>query len=596
MRQALAQVAQREPRSGPQERAPILADCSSIRAPDGHPALGADLADTAAMLMRGHRGKCLLVLAVACSSARSDEYSSAADGSASGPARPGREDVDYPGVADGPTAQGPSEPSPPVEREFESSFLAPVVTGRLIWSANPESGRVALVDGVTHEVSTVPAGLSPTYLAAIGGAGPNRAIVLNTGSSDATLFRQAPGAAPSQLQIPTHQRATAWAMSSGGRWAIAWSDAAQLGRLDPTEGLQDITVIDLGVDPPRPARFSVGYRPVQVMIDASEARAYAVTRDGISVIELGDTPRVLDDVMLVSPEEALAGTLSEPVLTDVPLTPDGRFALVRFAGAPRLKIVDLASGASQVLELPGEVSDVDITGDGRRAVAVVRSTGQVALFDLEAALADPTALALRSFPGETIGSTALPDTGSAALFFTNASDSDRLAILDTDADAASPGGQRVVSLKAPINAVFASPDGSHAIALLEAGDDGESAGAFSVVPIAASLPAKIQGTDAPPFRVTLADTPAGLRALVTVRDDPSGIFATYLVRMPSLQVDRIPLSSPPIAAGVLADDGVAFVAQQHPEGRITFVDLETGEAETLTGFELSDRVIDGATP
>ena len=39
-------------------------------------------------------------------------------------------------------------------------------------------------------VSTVPAGLSPTYLAAVAGDGDGRAIVLNTGSSDATLFRQ----------------------------------------------------------------------------------------------------------------------------------------------------------------------------------------------------------------------------------------------------------------------------------------------------------------------------------------------------------------------------------------------------------------------
>ena len=95
--------------------------------------------------------------------------------------------------------------------------------------------------------------------------------------------------------------------------------------------------------------------------------------------------------------------------------------------------------------------------------------------------------------------------------------------------------------------------------------------------------------------MTLASTAAGLRALVTVRDDASRTYGAYLVRMPSLQVDRIVLSSPPIAAGVLPDDRVAFVAQRHPEGRITFIDLDSAAAETLTGFELSSRVVDGAS-
>jgi hypothetical protein len=527
----------------------------------------------------------------------------------------GSYDLDYPATAppnqaSAPGASSPGVPggnsasslddadeesqAPPPEREVESAFQAPVVTGRYIWSANPDSGRVALVDAISHEVSTVPAGLSPTYLAAIAGDSANRAIVLNTGSSDATLFRQAPDGALSQVQIATHQEASAWAMGPAGRWAIAWSDAAQMGTLDPTEGLQDVTVIDLAADPPRPARFSVGYRPLQVTIDAAESRAYAVTHDGISVIELADTPRVLDDVILVSDEEALAGTLGEPVLEDVPLTRDGRFALIRFAGAARLKIIDLGTNESRVLELPAEVSDVDIAGATQRAVAVMRGTGQVAVFDLAAALADPSVVQLSSFSGETIGSTALPDTGDAALFFTNASQSDRLAILDTAGDVSATSAQRVVSLKAPISAVFPSPEGSHAIALLETGPSSESPGAFSVIPISEALPPKIQGTDAPPFRVSIAATPAGVRGLVTVRDDGKGIFGAYLIRMPSLQVDRIALSSPPIAAGVLAENGIAYVAQQHPEGRITFINLETAEAETLTGFELSGKVVDGA--
>lgn len=551
---------------------------------------------------RSRCGGCALALALAACGADDapQELSSssgppptAAPGVPSGTSGPGGESD----AVDVPLNDVNDDPVDAPEIEIESSFRAPVVSGRFIWSANPVSGRVALVDALSREVSTVPAGLGPTYLAAIPGDTDDRAIVLNTGSADATLFRQAADGALSQLQIETHQGASAWAMSAAGRWAIAWSDATTMGPLDPTEGLQDLTLIDLAADPPRPTRFSVGYRPVQVMINADESRAYAVTRDGISVIELGDSPQMLDDVILVSTEEALGGTLGEPVLADVPLTSDGRFALLRFAGAPRLKIIELGTNQSQVLELPGEVSDVDIAGDSQRAVAVVRSTGQVALFDLGAALADPSAVVLRSFPGETIGSAALPDTGSAALFFTNARDSDRLAILDTAAaDPSAPGAQRVVSLKASINAVFASPDGSHAVALLEPEAGSDRAGAFSLIPVASALPAKIQGTDAPPFRVTLADTVAGLRGLVTVRDDGANIHGAYLLRMPSLQVDRIPLSSPPIAAGVLADNGIAFVAQQHPEGRITFIDLESAETETLTGFELSDRVIDGATP
>ena len=61
-------------------------------------------------------------------------------------------------------------------------------------------------------------------------------------------------------------------------------------------------------------------------------------------------------------------------------------------------------------------------------------------------------------------------------------------------------------------------------------------------------------------------------------------------------VDRYDLASPPIAVGVVAGARRAFIAQEHPEGRLTFVDLETGIARTLTGFELASRVVDGSKP
>jgi hypothetical protein len=36
----------------------------------------------------------------------------------------------------------------------------------------------------------------------------------------------------------------------------------------------------------------------------------------------------------------------------------------------------------------------------------------------------------------------------------------------------------------------------------------------------------------------------------------------------------------------------AFVSQVHPEGRITFIDLQEGAEQTVTGFELSGKVVE----
>jgi hypothetical protein len=193
--------------------------------------------------------------------------------------------------------------------------------------------------------------------------------------------------------------------------------------------------------------------------------------------------------------------------------------------------------------------------------------------------------------GETVGSVVVSANGGVALLYTNATANDHLTILDT-----SPGAtyldHRTVALKAPVKAVFPADDGGHAIALLATTGSSSKAGAFSIVPVAAKLPPKIQGTDAPPVGVAIQPGQS-TRALVTVSDKVAKKFATYLVRMPELQVDPYTLASPPLATGIVPFAGTGYVAQEHPEGRITFVNLADGKARTLTGFELGAKVVDG---
>ena len=120
------------------------------------------------------------------------------------------------------------------------------------------------------------------------------------------------------------------------------------------------------------------------------------------------------------------------------------------------------------------------------------------------------------------------------------------------------------------------------------------AGAFSLLPLDGTHPALIQATDAPIQAVAVS--PAGDRTLLTVRDDRQAIFGAYLGQFPTLAVQRYPLASPPIAAGVAATAGRGYVAQQHPDGRITLIALDSGDARTLTGYELGARVVDWSQP
>lgn len=493
------------------------------------------------------------------------------------------------GASTGGGANGGSGGLPP-EKELESSFRSPVATGKYVWTANPDSGRVALIDATTLEVRVIDAGFGPTYLAALPDASnpdANAAIVINVNSHDATVLRVDASGNVSTGSAPLHRDANSWTISKSGHWAIAWTDAMKIANPDPTDGFQDVTVIDLSGGGAQATRLSVGYRPTRVAISSDDSHAFVVTEPGISVIDLGAPgPSVLDDVAVTD------DPLENPASRDVSITPDGAFALVRRDGSADVNVVSLSDGQRVAVTLSGNVTDLDLAEDGSRAIAVVRDTSEVALLPVPEIYSTPANYYSFTIPDEVFGSVSTVPGGTTALLYTNAVANDHLTILDTG-----PGPSfltyRTVALKAPVQAVFPAPDAAHAIALLDPGSYSAKPGAFSVVPIANALPPRIQGTDAPAQAVAIAPPPS-TRGLVTTRDDVNHIYEAYLVSMPSLQIQRFKLASPPLATGMVPDAGVAFVAQEHPEGRITFVNLTDGSARTLTGFELGARIVDGS--
>ena len=476
----------------------------------------------------------------------------------------------------------------PPEKELDQSFRAPVATGKVLWSANPDSGRVALIDAKTLKVRMTNAGFGPTYLAAVPSeAGVDSAIVLNTGSHDASWL-VASAKAISVTTIPTHVGANAWSISPSGRYAIAWTDAAHLegAAPDAVNGYSELTVIDLLADPPSSTRLSVGFRPSQVVFDAAEAHAYAVVDEGISVLDLGDNP-ALSALLTVSAKGSAVHT------RDVNIAADGSFAVVRVDGSADVEIIDLASDARQVLTLESSVTDLDLSRDSKSATAVLGNATPPKV--VRFAVPDPSIAAppfeSASIAGELVRSVTLAPDGKLALLYANAVPSAHLTLLDTG-----PGahhfGFRTVDLQGAVQSVYVSPDSGTAITFQTPPVGSLKRGLFSIVPTEVVRSPRIVGTDALPSEIAFSDAALG-KALVTVHDRASAARGVYVIGLSNLEQNFVPLSSEPLpgATGIVPGAKRGFVAQKHPEGRITFIDLDTGTAQTLSGFEIAARVV-----
>jgi hypothetical protein len=478
----------------------------------------------------------------------------------------------------------------PQEKEVESAYEFPVATGRYVWVANPISGRVAYIDASTLQVRTTQAGNGPTYVAAIPDETIDTAIVINVLSNEATLLKASAAGDINSVNVPVAPGSNTWAIDPASRWAIAWTDYRRVASPKMTDGFQDISVIGLADGNVKSTRLSVGYRPVAIQFSLDGKRAWAVTQDGVSVLDLGASGGpVTAGVVSISDDP-----LEDPGTRDVIITADGRFALVRRDGSADITLIDLANSTRKPLTLPGSVTDLDLSPDGSRAVAVVRETSDAVILPLPAVATDPTSMRIVHVSDAVIGSVSMAQKASVALLYSNASEQYRVTRFAYGAD---PPEARTVKLHASVLAAFLAPMGTSAIVLHGSTDaDGGASGsgvpgAFSLLNLDPELPARLQGLKAPAMGVAIGAS--GNRAIVGERDDQKKVYGAWLVRVATQQVDRYELASPPLAVGILEAANRAYVAQKHPEGRVTFVDLDSGLARTLTGFELAARVVDG---
>ncbi len=505
------------------------------------------------------------------------------------------------GACEPPPIMGP-DAAPPAEVERE--FSAPSSALRYVYVTMTDLDALAKIDGASLAVTSVPVGDQPEIVAAV--PGTDDAVVLDRGSATATIVRPTVDR-DEKVTLRTTPGVNSLSMPPApSRYAVAWLDLtaaiAEAGGVPEVGDIssQDVTVMALSRGEEMANDLSVGFRPREVEFDATGERAFVITDDGVSVIDLAAAAAGEAHVAAAIP--VAADPLSDPSFIEVDITATGEYAIVRETGRVELRVVRVlgpSAGEAWTIPLPAEATDVDLTSDGSRAFAVLRSSSQLAVIDMPADAVDPSGLELIDLGGEIVGSAAIDSAASRAILYTNASDEERVTIVDL----VTPGYPHVVRpLQKGIRALAFAPDGQTALILhnKRPGDPATATSVdelidrsygYSLLDLDSGF-AKLEPTPVDPGAFAFALDSSHAYLCLDGGDADGAVARLEVMNLSTFVVDEIALGSPPEAVGVLPSAGMVYVSQRHPLGRVTFVDLETAGTRTVTGFELNSHILD----
>lgn len=483
--------------------------------------------------------------------------------------------------------------------ETEIALGAPTSSQRFVYVAMTQQGKLARIDGEALTVATTPVGAAPRAVATIPGS--DGAIALDTANGTATVVRPVVTGGDGTRVLATLPSLNRVDVDPTGRFAVIWFDLvrAQQDGTGSSGSFQDVVVASLAPGEERSVALTVGFRPRAVQFDAAGARAFVVTQDGVSAIDLADAvehgPRIVPPIAVAAPG-------ASPDDLEVQVVATGDYAAVRQAGAMGVRVVGLggaAAGQAWDIPLGAAATDIDVAPDGKRLYAVLRDAAKLAVIDIPGDAIDPAGVELVDFAPAIAGSVTVSADGRRALLYTNATLDLHLTRVDLD----QPGFPHVTyALQKAVRAVAIAPDSATAVVLAaKAPGDPATAGSldeliarsygYQLVDLATGF-AKLQLTPVDPGAPAFA--PDGNSAYVALDggDQVAAVRAVQVVSTRTGIVSTVALGSPPASIGVVPLAGQAFVAQRHPLGRMSFVALATGKIRTVTGFDLNSQIVD----
>ncbi len=499
------------------------------------------------------------------------------------------------GRCERPPESGDAGVTPPPEVEYE--YGAPISSQRYVYVPMTAQDSLARIDGTTLAVRSTRVGESPREVATI--PGTDGAVVLDSSNGTATIVRPA-GDTDTIRVLGTLQKLNRLDIDPTGRFAVVWFDLAKAiaeGGITNVGSFQDVTVIALAPGSETAVNLTVGFRPRDVQFDAAGNRAYVITEDGVSVIDLayatGHAPSIV-------PPIPVAAADMTPADVEVDIVATGEWAAVRQANRSSLRIVNVGALAGLAFEIPlaSPATDIDLAPDGSRVYAVERMAQQLAIIDVPGDGQNPGGVETVDLSNAALGSLVLSADGRRGLLFTNATLDERITLIELD----QPGyPKQTWPLKKSVRAVGISPTGDTAL-LLNAKAFGDPSQAtnfedyidksygYTLLDLASGF-GKLQITPVDPGPFSYA--PDGTKIYVAL-DGGDAVTATRALQVVTTQTGVVitkPLGSAPSSVGMLPGAAQAFVSQRHALGRVSFLDLTSDAVRTVTGFDLNGQVV-----
>jgi hypothetical protein len=468
------------------------------------------------------------------------------------------------------TGYAPEEPD-------EDGVLPPATTDRYVFVANPERDTVTRIAASTLAVITTDVGVNPEVVRTT--SDYSTAAVFNLGSDSVSVVDAESLAV---VEVPVRPNLNQMVLSPSGRFVACFHDASQRDEFELDEGavsFNEVSLVDLQAKAHVP--LVVGFNPREIRF----------TPDGDTMVVVSDSYLAIVDLSADTPEPVRVriseDTVDPPLAEELVLTPDGRYAIVRQFGGEDLVVVDLSDYSVERVDVGDDPTDIDVTPDGLRAVAVARGSHELWLYELNDIFAAPTTIPLPET--DVLGSLVLSPDGSKGLLYSTASGLSRFASWDLSEPDPALAVTSYATVK-PVQSVRISPSGNTAMMLHDDSNGDTDPDSVFYNEHALTL---LSLTDffANPIRL-----PAEPEESAVSEDGELGFLILederYFLQLDfqSLIHESIELKSVPEHIGVLPESQTVYISQDHELGRISFYDAQDGSIQTVTGFELNSGI------